>query len=180
MRVAGLLLVVWASLGVPGVASGQDVGQKGITMGYPESIGLLWHVAEKVAVRPEFRFAHSTTDTNLPIADENVSSTSFGVGITALFYLKRYDSLRTYVAPGWAHSHTDPGAGTTANSDTIAGMFGAQYSVGKRFSIFGETGLAFSHSTTKSDIAAPPIISTFSAHGNSIGTRTGAGVILYF
>jgi hypothetical protein len=180
MRVAGLLLVVFASLGVPAVAWGQEVGQKGITMGYPESIGLLWHVTDNVAVRPEFRFAHSTTDTNVPFAGENTSSTSFGVGVTALFYLKRYDSLRTYVAPGWTHSHTDPGAGTTANSDTIAGMFGAQYAVGKRFSIFGETGVAFSHSTSKSDIAGPPIVDTFSAHGNSVATRTGAGVIFYF
>jgi hypothetical protein len=180
MRVAGSLLVVLASLGVPGLASGQDAGQKGITMGYPESIGLVWHVTDTVAVRPEFRFAHSTTDTNVPVASGNASSTSVGVGVTALFYLKRYDSLRTYVAPGWTHNHTDPGAGMTANSDTLAGMFGAQYAVGKRFSIFGETGIAFSHSTSKSDIAVPPIVDTLSVHGKSVATRTGAGVIFYF
>ena len=180
MRLGRSLLLLSLLLGVPRIACAQEAGQKGLTMGFPESIGLLWHVTDKVAVRPEFGFAHVTTDSNLPFTDGNVSSTSIGVGVSALFYLKDYDNLRTYVAPRWVYNHTDPGGGTTSSANTISGLFGAQYALGKRFSVFGEAGLAFSHSTAKSEVAVASIIDTIEAHGNSIGTHTGVGVILYF
>jgi hypothetical protein len=179
MRVAGLLLVV-LSLGVSAAASGQDVGQKGITMGYPESIGLLWHVTDKVAVRPEFSFSHASTDTNLPFVDDNISSTTVGVGVSALCYLSNADGLRTYVAPRWMYGHTGPGAGTTSHVNSIGGAFGAQYALGKRFSVFGETGLTYSHATAKADVSTLGVVDSLTTHSNTIGMHTGAGVIFYF
>jgi opacity protein-like surface antigen len=180
MRVAGFLLVALASLGVPAAVSGQDVGQKGITMGYPESIGLLWHVTEKVAVRPEFSFAHSSTDTNLPFIDNNISSTTVSVGVSALYYLSNADGLRPYVAPRWMYGHTGPGGGTTSHINSLGGAFGAQYALGKRFSVFGETGLTYSHATAKTDVAPLGIVDSLTTHSNTIGLHTGAGVIFYF
>ena len=179
MRVGRWVLLALIGIGVPEMASAQDVGQTGITMGYPESIGLLWHVTDKVAVRPEFSFNHSTTDTNVPFINDSISSTAVGVGASVLFYLKQYDSLRTYVAPQWTYDHAGPGSGTTSHANSISGLFGAQYALGKRFSVFGETGLAFSRSTAKGDVAIATT-DVLTVKGNSFGTRTGAGVILYF
>jgi hypothetical protein len=170
------VLFVFALVALPGAASAQDVGAKGLTMGYPESIGVLWHVTDRVAIRPEFLFAHSTTDTNLPLDDDSRSSTSIGVGASALYYLSDRDNLRPYVAPRWMYGHSDPGSGgTSITTNTISGAFGAQYALSKRFSVFGESGLSYTHSTAKSDVLA-----TITVKGNGIATHTAAGVILYF
>jgi hypothetical protein len=177
MRVERVLWVLIAGcVAVPGVAAAQETGQAGITMGYPESIGVIWHVTDTVAVRPEFAFAHTTSDSDLPFADTTFSSTSGGIGVSGLFYFHRADNLRPYFAPRWSYTHADPSQSASANTNTISGLFGAQYAVGKRFSVFGETGLSYSRTTAKGDAD----LATITLHGNAFGTRTGAGVIFYF
>jgi hypothetical protein len=177
MRVRGSLpLLVSALFVMPAAVSAQEKGRTGVTMGYPESVGVLWHVSDKMALRPEFSFAHTSTDSNLPFATDT-SSTAVGVGLSALFYLSDRDNLRPYVAPRWSYAHSEPGAlGSSLDANTIEGLVGAQYAVGKRFSVFGETGLSYVHSTGKADVGAAAITS----HGNTIATHTAAGVILYF
>jgi hypothetical protein len=170
------LLCVMAFVAVPAIGSAQEVGQVGITMGYPDSIGVLWHVTQKVAIRPEFSFSHATSDTNLPSAQTSVSSTGVAIGASALFYMNERDHLRPYIAPRWTYSHSDSDTGTTTTTHTISGLFGAQYALGSHFAVFGETGLTYGHSSAKTDVA----IATVTGSGNSIGTRTGAGVIFYF
>ena len=49
--VSGVLALLLC--GVTGAAA-QDGGKAGITMGYPASIGILWHAGDRVAIRPEF------------------------------------------------------------------------------------------------------------------------------
>ena len=47
MVVAGALWLAAAP------AAAQEKGNVGITMGFPASVGLLWHATEKIAVRPD-------------------------------------------------------------------------------------------------------------------------------
>ena len=43
-------------------ADAQEKGKTGVTLGYPASIGLLWHVTDRIAIRPEFSFAFTSND----------------------------------------------------------------------------------------------------------------------
>ena len=55
---AGLVL---AGLMTTPVAA-QEKGDMGLTISAPSAIGVIWHVSEKVAVRPEVSFSFSETD----------------------------------------------------------------------------------------------------------------------
>lgn len=178
MRVgAQWLLCVLTFIAVPAVGSAQEVGRVGITMGYPESIGVMWHVTDKMAIRPEFSFAHATSTTTLPgLPATSSSSTGVAIGASALFYMNERDHLRPYFAPRWTYGYSDSDIGTTTTTNTVSGLFGAQYALGSHFAVFGETGLSYGHSSVKSDVTVVTVTGT----GNSFGTHTGAGVIVYF
>jgi hypothetical protein len=164
----------------------------------------MWHAADRVALRPEISFSSSASDpTSVPVLGTSVSSSStVGVGISALFYCWKWDALRAYVAPRFTYSRLagssertnqsitfptlTPVTTTTTTETTITtasgtGLFGAQYLLHKRFSAFGEVGFGYSRSQSSSTTSPPPtfdISITPSTHG--WGTRTGAGVIFYF
>ena len=158
-----------------GTASAQDHGAVGITMAFPTSIGVIFHATDKVAVRPEFTFTRNSTETN------TVDSTSWtvGTGVSALFYLSSHDRVQTYVTPRFSYSHSDSSvaggaiSGATAESTGFAGSFGAEYSPSARFSVFGEVGIGYTHSTSKSDVSGTEL------KANSWGTRGGVGIIFY-
>ena len=183
--------------------SAQDEPRVGIAMGYPASVGIVWHVSDRLALRPEIGASQSsgevTGTVNVPITGvvpgSSVSSTVVSIndnwqvsaGISALFYLTRHDALRTYVSPRWAYTRTSstssngpvPSAQSTSagNGHFVSGSFGAQYALARRFSVFGEVGAAYTR------IAVSPTSSGFLVtesvtHG--VSTRSGAGVILYF
>jgi hypothetical protein len=184
MRFAIRLLLFSLLLSVPVAVAAQDQGQAGITMGYPASIGLVYHLSDKIAVRPEFAFTHATGDTDTPVGSIESDSTSFSIGVSALFYLREWDKLRTYVTPRYAFSRTGSDTNsiviggssihTTTNSHAVGGLFGAQYSLHRHFSVFGEVGVNVTHGTGTSDAT------TTTSTSNSISSRTGAGVIFYF
>jgi hypothetical protein len=167
----------------PSLAHAQEKGDVGITMGYPASIGIIWHATERVAIRPELSFSHTSNESESAIGSSEGSSTSFGLGVSAVLYLRKWDRLQTYVSPRYTYSRTRSeteasvlGDGSKSETDThnIAGYFGAQYSPHERFSIFGEVGLGVAHSSGG-------IVGGFSeAHSTTTSTRTGVGVIFYF
>ena len=116
---AGLVL---AGLMTTPVAA-QEKGDTGLTISAPSAIGVIWHVSEKVAVRPEVSFSFSGTDGD----SANVSDIKTHIvtlGGSALFYLGRWDSLRTYFAPrlsySWSGSSTgDSGFDIRSNQDCL-------------------------------------------------------------
>ena len=159
-----------------GTAAAQDHGQVGVTMAFPAAIGVIFHATDKVAVRPEFTFTRNTSET--PAI--NASSWSFGTGISALFYLSSQDHVQTYISPRFSYEHGSSSAeGLTAISDTTSngtgfgGSFGAEYSPSSRFSVFGELGIAYTHSKSTSSVSSVEV------KGNSWGTRAGVGIIFY-
>src|SRR5262245_14690443 len=130
MRFRGLLgLACSMIVGAAPTAGAQDSPRVGITMGYPASIGVLWHISDRVAVRPEFSFTVTDSSSESLINDE-ANFWSLGTGVSVLFYSSLTDNLRTYVAPRFSYSRTSGGSNntdSTADIYTFAGMFGAQY-----------------------------------------------------
>jgi opacity protein-like surface antigen len=170
-------------------------------MGYPSAVGLIIHVTDSLAIRPEFAFTQSSLETEvsssavrLELNDSDIWS--YGVGISALVYLSKDDDLRTYLSPRFAYSRsatdtTSPTSGSLPVVETeirgstfsIAASFGAQYSLNRRFSVFGELGAAYSDSettSTSSGGSGVPFAIRISSSGSGWGLRSGVGVIWYF
>jgi len=186
------------------VAAAQDQGKVGLTMGYPSSVGVIWQAADRVALRPEISLSHVTGDSASsdflgPQPLSTNDSTGVGVGLSALFYLHRWDGLRTYVSPRFAYARTTTSATTssatstsesTASSYLVSGAFGAQYALGRHFGLFGEVG--FGYTRISADVTSTLTIGSFgtqttttqmlrsSATSNTLTTRSGAGVIFFF
>jgi Outer membrane protein beta-barrel domain len=168
---------------IASTASAQERGDAGIVMGYPAAIGVTFHLTDTIAIRPEFSFTRTSTESSVLGTERTVDSWSTGVGASALFYVSRADSLRTYLSPRFSYgrSRSDSGvnlpidgASTTNKTYSVAGSFGAQYSLSDRFSAFGEVGLAVSNSKTRIGTLAGE------SSGTSWGTRSGVGVVVYF
>jgi hypothetical protein len=182
-RVAGsvaLVAVVVAVLfGSSTPAFAQEKGKVGLTMGYPSSFGIIFHVTDKIAIRPEFNFAQSSSDLETIIGDTSSSTWTIGTGVSALFYLRAWDDTQLYVSPRWTYSHnsTSNQIGTEASSNAwgLAGLVGAQHKLGTRFALFGEVGFGYSRSTLGAGS-----LTVGEATASTYGTRTGVGVILYF
>ncbi|HZT76028.1 MAG TPA: hypothetical protein VFA27_05185 [Vicinamibacterales bacterium] len=204
------MLFVWTA-----AAAAQDAGQVGLTMGYPASIGVIWHVSDRVAVRPEISLQQIASMSTSVITSSigfgsdvttvtNTTQTTtdqwaVGVGASALFYVHRWDALRTYVSPRFVYTRnasTNVGSLTAAATSSaiivfpntspqtteftqqsyfVSGSFGAQYAVGAHFGVFGEVGFGYSHNTTASDEPGAG-----NSSGHTMSTRSGVGVILYF
>ncbi|HTM26711.1 MAG TPA: hypothetical protein VL225_16050 [Vicinamibacterales bacterium] len=179
------ILGTFAILGLFGgaTAGAQDAGKTGITMAYPGSFGILWHATDKVAIRPTFNVARSTADGST----SSGTNWTFGTTIAGLFYMKKYDNVRTYFSPRYTYSRisstthvgaiqgiTVPDLKTTGNSNGGSGTFGAEYTPGSRFSVFGEVGVVFTRATTSSSG-----LTASKTSGNAWGTTAGVGVIFY-
>ena len=124
----GVLLLV-SLMATP--AAAQEAGDVGMTVSAPSAIGMIWHVTERVAVRPDlaFSFGESDGDDGSP----DVSSDTFSLGGSVLFYTGRWDNLQTYVAPRlsytWSSSSIDTSQNdfeASQNSWGFSGSFGAQ------------------------------------------------------
>jgi hypothetical protein len=174
-----------------GSADAQGAGKTGVTMGYPASIGIIWHATDKVAIRPELSIGGSSSSSSLaPLSGAgspvNVSSDSLslGTGVAVLFYLHTYDHLKTYFSPRLSYSRNtsnsenpaaiSPKSKTTATTTGGTAAFGAQYGLGDRFSLFGELGFGVSYTKLTTTTSASKNT------GNTWSTRSGVGVIFYF
>jgi hypothetical protein len=158
-------------------AGAQEAGQVGVSMGFPTSVGLLVHVTDGVAVRPEVTFQHSSTERAL--SEDDASSTSVSFGATGLFYVGEWDNLRTYVGPRYLFSHSsfssdDSAFDSSISAHSIAGLFGAQYTPHRRFSVFGEVGLEYVSSSSENDFLDS------SRDASSFGLHSAVGVVFYF
>lgn len=170
------------------VAAAQERGDVGISMGYPSSVAVIWHATERVAIRPQISFVWSSSesDTDSLFGADESSNDSFGtgIGVDGLFTLREDDRLRTYAGGGFKYVRSSytfelpTGLERDGSNDglELSGFFGAQYAVGERFSVFGEVGLAYASSSAEFGFAD----SLSEVRNRAFGTRTTAGVTLYF
>jgi hypothetical protein len=211
MRLAAAVLLALVTIaGTPGAARAQDRARVGLTMGYPSSVGVVWQVSDRVALRPELTLSRSTGDSStndlagaVPVSTND--STGVGAGASALFYLHRWEGLRTYVSPRFSYARTSTSASTAGTTSTAestvssyltSGSFGAQYSLGRHFGLFGEIGLGYSATSTALTSTLTTGVTSVvngvltsstrtqavqsSSHANTLATRSGVGVIFYF
>jgi hypothetical protein len=165
-----------------GQASAQDK-KVGLTMGYPSAFGVVWHVTDKVALRPELSLAGGSSETTASAFSSNSDVTTIATGISALFYLNTADKLRTYVSPRFTYSHsttdqdlssiTNSSAKSTSSNTGGQGSFGAQYYVSDRFAVFGELGIGFAHTENSSNAT------TTKGSAWAWGTRSAVGIVFY-
>jgi len=191
----GMALGLLAALAAP--AAAQEKGDVGLTMGYPAAIGVVWHIADWVAIRPDVAMTWTSTDTvsaidtGLPGVPSITSTTSAdlfntSIGLSALFYVHTEDRFRLYVVPRAAYLYTsldlDEDAGLTIGLDEsndgflVSGALGAQVKAHERFSIFGELGLQYT--AQRSETSRPQFRTENESH--SFGLRSAVGVTLYF
>jgi hypothetical protein len=177
-----LLLVAGGLLAYGTSVFAQDQSKVGLTMGFPAQIGVIFHVSDKVAIRPEVNFTGNSAD----VGGTSTSSWVFGLGVSALCYVSQHDHLRTYIAPRLDYSHgstsTSPNSQITLNDTSRntwggAGSFGAQYALSDRFSVFGEAGFGVSHASTP--LTATLSTTTLKVNTTAWGTRGAVGVIFY-
>ena len=178
-------------------AAAQQAGDVGVTMGYPGAVGVVWHVTDGIAIRPDVALTRSTSETTTSatgsFGGSGLSSTSTSegwgttVGLSVLLNVRTIERLRLYLAPrlAYAHSTADNETGltgaltgftATTRGVLASGSFGSQYSVHDRFAVFGELGLQYTTQTTTSDFPG----SRTEADGTTFGLRSAVGVTFYF
>jgi hypothetical protein len=192
MRGVALATVVTVMMAAP--AAAQDAGAVGLTMGYPAAVGVVWHVTERIALRPDFTLSTTTTESTSTIDSifvpqvSTTTSTSWStaVGLSALLYLNAADPLRFYVAPRAAYLRTSididddqelaAAFDNTSTGFVAAGAFGVQYNAHDRFAIFGELGAQYTSQSSTSEFVS----SRTRGENRTAGLRSAVGLTLYF
>ena len=68
LRAAVLVLpVLFVAQSAPALA--QDKGDVGISMGYPAAVGVVFHLTDSVALRPEISFTRISSDSDSAFGD---------------------------------------------------------------------------------------------------------------
>jgi hypothetical protein len=158
----------------------QERGDVGVALGYPGSLALVWHPTDAVALRPDFTFSRSSVDlmSSVPFPSpsgrETIKTFSWAFGLSGLLYAGKWDALRTYLVPRIAYGRASSDISTSSSNWSVStsGSFGGQYSLGQRFAVFGETGVAYTHSRASGTVT--------SQSGNTWTIRTEVGAVLYF
>jgi hypothetical protein len=172
-------------------AYAQEKGQTGLTMGYPASLGVVWHLSDRAAIRPEISLSNSSSESqgSTPgVIRSSIDTWAVGVGVSGLFYVRKWDNLNAYVSPRFTYSRgtttAEIGGLSTGPTESltrafsVSGSFGTQYSLSRKFSVFGEVGVGFSDSEGTTRLS--PFDGDLKSTGHSWSTRTGIGVLFYF
>jgi hypothetical protein len=188
-------ICVAAVLLIAGPAAAQEAGRVGVAMGYPATVGVLWHVTSRVAIEPEIAISktrvESRIDTSIVIGTTVISSGTIAAttdtwttspGVSLRIYMGRWDDVSAYVAPGYVYHHnaststtTAPGGfGGVARVETrelsstthdMRGMFGVQYAPHRKFTVFGEVGVRY----------ASADLPTVTTSGGGLGSASSVG-----
>ena len=93
------VLIILALMAIGGPAQAQEKSHVGLTMSFPGAVGVIWQATDGLAIRPDFVFSQSG-------ATSLSSNLSVGVGVSALFYVEKWDNLRAYVSPRFGYQRS--------------------------------------------------------------------------
>jgi len=160
--------------------------------------GFQWNESETSSLITSVAIGNVTSTTTVT-SKSSTQSVSFGVA--ALVTIRNEDNLRLYTGPRVAYRATLLSVETrtvrtgtagissldetqqgenTGHTTQIEGLFGAQYRLGDRFAVFGESGIGYSSSTFPSVSLSRGNNVGLENHGQSFGFRTYGGVTLFF
>jgi hypothetical protein len=157
-------------------AYAQGAGKIGLEMSTGNTLGLVWQVSDNVAIRPEFAFNKSSTDSTTGSTTITTDANGIGASGSVLFYTSKHDALRTYLTPRFDFIRSKSTTGSTERTSkaySLSGSFGAQYGLGDRFQVFGEFGL-------QAGWAPEQTIGTTTTKSSGFGTRSAVGVAFIF
>lgn len=196
MRINHGLTLLAASL-FPIAASAQTDRRIGVTLGHPVQVGVMWHVTDRVAVRPEVSFSAGSTETEiefggLPGSPRRTTTiegdlSSVAIDLNLLITVKSWDAVRVNLVPSYKYLRTTStsiasffvgGAPPTIAAEESTshdhfggGALGVQFTPHQRFGIFAEAGLQYTSSVRGLD-------GDFKL--KALGTAGTIGVVLYF
>ena len=182
-RVISFVCGLAALLIISTPAFAQQTRKVAVTATAPSSIGILWHVSDKVAIRPELNVTRSSTESSgTGIVAGTTTTWLLGSGGSVLFYTAKWDNLRMYVSPRFSFNHakTSNTSGTASSNPTayqVSGSVGGQYGLSDRFGVFGEVGLNYGWQTSTPTTV---LTSTYTIKNRSFGTGSRIGVAIYF
>lgn len=160
-------LIFCACLGA-GTLTAQEAPRKALVLGL-RGPGIYLPISNSAALRAEAAVSYSSSG--------NFSNWAEGVALSGVFYLSTFDALRTYWGPRIGFTYSAPGG---AHSQVASGSvyYGAEYSLSRRFGVFGEAGVTYARTTgtrlgpSGEQIPIEP--------GNSTSTFSGVGLLLHF
>ena len=202
MRVTSVVIFCALIFAGASSVSAQTDNRWGVVMAFPTAAGLQWQANDRLTFRGDVAFDHGVveqvvTSGGLFINGVQVSSSSsrttefrhstFSLGMAGLFTVARREQLRLYVSPRVAWRRLDSSfetrdddgpqtafdSATTTNGLEVEGTFGANYRLGDRFSVFGETGIGFTSPTASSASASE-------TRSYVVGSRGTFGVVVHF
>lgn len=207
-RLAATMGAVMIAFGGAASAAAQDAGKVGITMGYPASIGVIWHISDRIALRPEIslqQISNTITSTitvttgitqsgGVITTSTTTTATSdqwtAGYGVSALFYVRQWDALRAYVTPRFQYTHGS--SSSTSNVSSVSSIPGSATEFSQNaYTVTGSFGAQYGlgsrfglYGEVGFGYTHQTSENSFAVAGNSTGhtvaTRSGAGVIFYF
>lgn len=160
-------------------ARAQAPAKAGLTMSTGSSVGVVIPLGASVAVRPHVSFVRSATDYdgNTFVTDE-ATSTTIAPGVSLLFTAATWNDTKFYLSPQYTYARNTSTAGgedfPAATSHMVSGMIGVQHTLGARFAVFAETGLAWSRNRSNSGFTGENTIT-----GTSWSTRSTVGGVLF-
>lgn len=198
-------LVLAAAIALlPVAAAAQPTKPVAVTLGYPAAIGVLWHVNDRLAVRPDVTLNRSETKTTLTTTTSSLfggglstttttstqTDTTWSTGVSLLVTLADLDDLRLYLVPrvSYLRAETSSEATTaglsglgsfdsTNDGVTVLAGFGAHYMLGTRAALFAESGVQYLRQSFSSGIAGA---SGTKSTVTSLGLRSAVGFAVYF
>lgn len=151
----------------------QSRGRVALSIAHPSAVGIVWHVKDRFALRPDFSFSRRSSDSPPGTISRVWTAT---IGLSALVYLFRSDSLQGYIAQRASYSKTDGAQRIGSEAYTLGEAFGLQYALGRRFAVFGETGLQYSWSSVPVFFQGVRVQTT---HTRAWETTAGVGLMFY-
>ncbi len=168
---AVLVLVACTGARAQQAQTGQS-GQVGVAIISPATIGLVVHVSDVLAWRPEFGFTRSTSSYSTPTGGYSSTNTTVNFGLGALFYVRSWEEVRLYASPRFTYSRNTFGT-TVRPTYGGSGSIGAQYVFKRRLGAFGEAGINYTHQRQASPGGATANVNA------AWSSRAVVGVVVY-
>jgi opacity protein-like surface antigen len=147
----------------------QDTNRVALVVGL-HGLGVLVPISSTTAVRLDGALSKTSTG--------DFHAWNESVGMSALFYLRSWDALRSFVGPRVSYSYSSSTGGATAKTWTGQLFVGAEYALGRRFGVFGEAGLSYGRTTSTRVSPTNEIFPT--TPSTSWSTMNGVGLLFRF